>query len=117
MQEKGGPTTTTYVLDLATQKWSSGPKLPGEGLEGFGGAAVTSDGQLYASTYSGKIWRLADDGQSWQAATQLARPRFFERILSPGGSALIILGGANMEDGKDVSVEILPITAAKVTRR
>jgi N-acetylneuraminic acid mutarotase len=117
MQEKGGPTTTTYVLDLATQKWSTGPKLPGEGLEGFGGAAVTCDGQLYASTYSGKIWRLADDGQSWQAASQLARPRFFERILSPGGSSLIILGGANMEDGKDVSVEVLPITAAKVTRR
>jgi Domain of unknown function (DUF4198)/Kelch motif len=117
MQETGGPTTTTFVLDLATHKWASGPKLPGDGLAGFGGTAMTCDGQLYASTYSGKIWRLADDGQSWQAAGELARPRFFQRMLCAGGSSLIVLGGANMEDGKDLSVETIPITAAKVTRR
>ena len=117
MQEKGGPTTTTYVLDLASGKWSSGPKLPGEGLEGFGGGAVTCAGQLFATTYSGKISRLSEDGQSWQDAGKLPRPRFFHRMLCADGSSLIVLGGASMEEGKDVSVEFVPVTPAGITRR
>jgi N-acetylneuraminic acid mutarotase len=117
MDEKGGPTTTTDVLDLATKKWSAGPKLPGEGLQGFGGAAATCGGQLFATTYSGKIWRLSEDGQTWQDAGKLARPRFFHRMLCTSDSSLLIVGGANMEEGKDVSVEVIPVTAAHVTRR
>ncbi len=117
MQEKGGPTTTTYVLDLASKKWSIGPKLPGEGLEGFGGVAVTCGGQLFATTYAGKIWRLAEDGQSWQQAGELARARFFHRMLCSGGSSLIVVGGASMEEGKDLSVDIVPVTLSRVTKR
>ena len=115
--EEAGPTTTTSVLDLATHKWSAGPKLPGEGLQGFGGAALTVGGQLLATTYSGKISRLSEDGQSWQDAGQLSRPRFFHRMLCADGHSLIVIGGASMEEGKDVSVEIVPLTSAHVTRR
>jgi Domain of unknown function (DUF4198)/Kelch motif len=115
--EEAGPTTTTSVLDLATHKWSSGPKLPGEGLEGFGGCAITCGGQLFVTTYSGKLSRLAEDGQSWQEAGQLERPRFFHRMLSADGRSLIVVGGASMETGKDVSVELVPLTSARVTRR
>jgi N-acetylneuraminic acid mutarotase len=117
MQEQGGPTTTTYVLDLATRKWSSGPKLPGEGLAGFGACAVTCAGQLFATTYSGKISRLSEDGQSWQDAGKLTRPRFFHRMLCAEGPSLIVVGGASMEEGKDVSVELVPVTLARLTRR
>jgi hypothetical protein len=112
-----GPTTTTEVLDLKTGTWSPGPKLPGEGMQGFGGAAVTIDGQLYVTTYDGKLWRLSDDGTSWQDAGTLSRPRFFHRLLAADGSSLLAVGGASMETGKDVSVEIVPLTLAHVTRR
>jgi len=115
--EEAGPTTTTSVLDPATHKWSAGPKLPGEGLQGFGGCALTVEGQLLATTYSGKISRLSEDGQSWQDAAQLTRPRFFHRMLDAGRQSLIVIGGASMEEGKDVSVEIVPLASAHVTRR
>ncbi len=112
-----GPTTTTHVLDLASGKWSAGPKLPGEGLEGFGGSALTIDGQLYATTYSGKLSRLSDDAKTWQDAGKLSRPRFFHRLLSADSRSLLAIGEASMEDGKDVSVEIVPLTSAHVTSR
>jgi hypothetical protein len=115
--EESGATTATHVLELATGKWSAGPKLPGEGLEGFGGSAVTCDGHLYATTYSGKVSRLSDDGQSWQDAGKLTRPRFFHRLLSADDHSLIVVGGASMEEGKDLSVEIVPLTAARITSR
>jgi hypothetical protein len=115
--EEAGPTTTTYVLDLASGKWSPGPKLPGEGLQGFGGSALTCSGQLFATTYSGQISRLSEDGQGWQDAGKLNAPRFFHRLLSADGRSLIVIGGASMEEGKDVSVDIVPLTSAKVTRR
>ncbi len=76
MQEQGGPTTTTYVLDLARGQWSPGPKLPGEGLEGFGGCAVTCAGRLYATTYAGQVSCLAENGQAWQDAGRLPPPGF-----------------------------------------
>jgi hypothetical protein len=114
---ESGPTTATHVLDLATGKWSPGPKLPGEGLEGFGGSAVTCGGHLYATTYAGKVSRLSDDGQSWQDAGKLTRPRFFHRLLSADEHSLIVVGGASMEEGKDLSVEIVPLTSARITTR
>jgi hypothetical protein len=114
---ESGPTTATHVLDLANGKWSPGPKLPGEGLEGFGGSAATCGGHLYATTYSGKISRLSDDGQSWQDAGKLTRPRFFHRLLSADDHSLIVVGGASMEEGKDLSVETVSLTSARVTSR
>jgi hypothetical protein len=107
MQEDGATTTTTYVFDLAKQTWSPGPKLPGEGLEGFGGCAVTCQGRLFTTTYSGKVWRLSDDGREWLAAGELARPRFFHRMACANDSSVIVFGGGNMQEGKDPSVEIV----------
>jgi N-acetylneuraminic acid mutarotase len=117
MQEKGGLTTTSDVLDLATGKWSPGPKLPGEQLEGFGGCAVSCAGHLYATTYSGKIWRLSEDGASWQEAGQLARPRFFHRMLVKDDSTFLIVGGANMTEGKDLSIEVIPVAIGQTAHR
>ena len=108
MQENGGPTTTTCVLDLATGKWSDGPKLPGEGLEGFGGGVVTCGGRLYATTYAGKVSCLSEDGKTWQDAGQLAGPRFFHRMVCGGNRSLMVIGGGNMEEGKDLTVEVVP---------
>jgi N-acetylneuraminic acid mutarotase len=117
MDEKSESSTTTYVLDLASGKWSSGPKLPGEGLEGFGGAAVTCAGRLYATTYSGKLSVLSEDGHEWQSAGQLTGPRFFHRILNRGDASLIVIGGGNMESGKDPSLEVVPVGVARTAGR
>jgi N-acetylneuraminic acid mutarotase len=117
MDEKGASTTTTYVLDLASGKWSPGPKLPGEGLEGFGGAAVSCAGRLYVTTYSGKLSVLSEDGREWQSAGQLAGPRFFHRMLNRGDASLIVIGGGNMESGKDPSLEIIPVGVARTAGR
>jgi hypothetical protein len=113
MQEHGGPTTTTYVLDLAAGKWSQGPKLPGEGLQGFGGCAITCAGRCYATTYSGKLCCLSNDNKAWQDAGQLTRSRFFHRLLCVDESSLIAVGGGNMEEGKDLSVEVVPVSVSR----
>jgi N-acetylneuraminic acid mutarotase len=112
MEEEGSATTTTYVFDLAKQTWSPGPKLPGEGLEGFGSCAVTSQGRLFTTTYSGKVWRLSDDGREWRAAGELVRPRFFHRLEFANDTSLLVLGGGNMQEGKDASVEIVPASVS-----
>jgi N-acetylneuraminic acid mutarotase len=117
MQKEGGPTTTSYVFDSATGKWSPGAKLPGEGLEGFGGCAVECGDRLYVSTYSGKLSYLSEDGQTWREAGQLDRPRFFHRMLCAGDSSLIVLGGANMQTGKDLSVEMIPLGPSATAAR
>jgi hypothetical protein len=38
-------------------------------------------------------------------------------MLCADESSLIVLGGASMEEGKDVSVEFVPVTLARLTRR
>jgi Domain of unknown function (DUF4198)/Kelch motif len=117
MDEKGESTTTTYVLDLASGKWSPGPKLPGNSLEGFGGAAITCAGRLYATTYSGQVSVLSEDGREWQNAGHLAGPRFFHRMLNRGDASLIVIGGGNMETGKDPSLEVVPVGVARTAGR
>jgi N-acetylneuraminic acid mutarotase/uncharacterized GH25 family protein len=107
MQEQGGATTTTYVFDPRSQNWSPGPKLPGEGVEGFGGTAVTCAGRLFATTYSGGINCLSEDGREWREVGRLSRPRFFQRMVPASDSSLIVLGGANMQEGKDLRVEVV----------
>ncbi|HUE17583.1 MAG TPA: kelch repeat-containing protein, partial [Planctomycetaceae bacterium] len=113
MQEQGGPTTTVYVHDLTTGNWSQGPKLPVEGLQGFGGSAVDCARRLYTTTYSGKLSCLSADGKEWRGVGQLTRARFFHRLLCSGDSSLIALGGGNMEEGKDPSVEVVRLAGSQ----
>ncbi len=107
MQPNGKTTTATAIFDPAKNKWLEGPPLPGEGMEGFGTAACTLGRTLYVSTISGKLLRLADDGQSWKPERDLHDARFFHRMVPIDDSRLIMLGGANMETGKFSRVEIV----------
>lgn len=113
MQEQGGSTTTTYMFDPATGEWSPGPKLPGDGLQGFGSSAATCEGRLFATTYAGGIARLSGDGKKWEDAGHLARARFFHRMLCENNSSLIVVGGGNMEEGKDLSLEVFATSLRK----
>jgi hypothetical protein len=109
MQEKGGPTTATSIYDPAADKWADGPELVGEKMDGFGSSAFLCGGQLYVSTYSGKLQRLAKDGSKWEVAGQLAHPRFFHRMLPTDDGRLLIVGGASMETGKIRALELLTL--------
>lgn len=107
MQEEGGPTTRVDVFDPASGKWSQGPSLEGDPMNGFGGSAFAVGGKLFVSTLKGDLQRLSEDGQSWTVVRKLDNARFFHRMLPLGDDQLLFVGGANMESGKFEQVEVL----------
>lgn len=109
MQQKGGPTTKVAVFDPSTEKWSDGPKLNGKGMAGFGSSAFNVGGSLFVSTYDGKLQRLADDGTKWLHAKGLKEDRFFHRML-PYKDTLVLVGGASMQEGKRLQLEVVDLT-------
>lgn len=117
MSEKGGPTTATAIFDPAKNEWSVGPSLLGGGMEGFGSSAFANNGSLLVTTMSGSIQRLSDDGKQWEFLGQLAHPRFFHRVLPWQDSKLVVVGGASMEDGKAVALELLSVPQVKTAAK
>lgn len=109
MQEEGGPTTQTDVFDPATGKWSGGPSLNGEKMDGFGSSSFATGGRLYATTYSGKLQRLSEDGSAWELVGELERARFFHRMVPLSESSLVSVGGASMTEGKFGEVDVIEL--------
>lgn len=109
MQQRGGTTTKTAVYDPQLNTWSAGPSLLGGGMDGFGTAAFACDGDLYVTTMSGSVQRLAGKGTEWELVGQLEHPRFFHRILPWQPKELVIVGGASMTMGKVEALERLPV--------
>ena len=107
MQRVGGPSTRVDVFDTKTQKWSRGPDMPGEGMEGFGSSAFSVDGRLYVTTFTGTLLRLSEDGKSWDDLHLLEHDRFFHRMLPLAGNKLLTVGGANMSSGKFAELDII----------
>ena len=107
MQKAGGPTTRVAVYDPTKKKWSSGPRLVGHSLTGFGASAYEVNGRLIVSTYGGTVQELAADGGRWLVRGNLANERFFHRMLPISKSEVVLLGGASMEVGKFEEVELL----------
>ncbi len=110
MQPDGKVTTKTAIYNPAAGRWSEGPKLPGDDMEGFGTACCTAGERLYVSTISGKLLRLSDDRNSWQLVEKLRDDRFFHRMLPLDDQRLILLGGASMQTGKFSSVTTVKIS-------
>ena len=109
MQPKGKVTTQTAVYDPSSDRWSEGPKLPGEEMEGFGPACCTLDNQLYVSTSSGKLLKLSPDGKSWQPLAELPTGRFFHQMLPLTKHRLVNVAGAHMEEGRFKDVEVIDL--------
>lgn len=109
MQEEGGPTTRVDVFDPATRKWSQGPSLHGEKMDGFGSSAFATGGRLYTTTFSGKLQRLGLDGSVWEVVGELERARFFHRMLPLSESQLVSVGGASMTEGKFDEVDVIEL--------
>ncbi|MGE0610193.1 MAG: hypothetical protein AB7O62_24085 [Pirellulales bacterium] len=113
MQEDGNTTTTVNVYDPRTKAWSDAPPLFGAPLEGFGTSAFGWDGKLRVTTMSGAIQQLAEDGLAWQVAGQLQQRRFFHRMLPMPGNRGAIVGGADMETGKVLELEVIEAIEGK----
>jgi N-acetylneuraminic acid mutarotase len=98
------------VLDPATGEWSELAELPGEDMDGFGAAAWNLNGKLFASGTQESLYRLADDGKSWEAVLELKQPRFFHRLLPAGKATLLSIAGASF-DGHLANIEEVSIAA------
>lgn len=107
MYEEGTTTTETAVYDPASRTWSEGPDLPGEERDGFGASAFAEGGKLYVTGISGKLFRLSEDGQQWDAAGDMTHKRFFHRMLPMEDGQLLLVGGSDTKRGKVKELEIL----------
>ena len=87
-----------FVLDTKTGTWSEGPALPADKIGGFGFAAVSQEGRLFASGVAGRLLELR--GDAWVAVAKLAHPRYFHRLLNGGTGKLIAIGGEDRDGGK-----------------
>jgi len=86
-------------------------------MDGFGTSSFEMQGRVYVTTMSGSIQRLSEDGQKWEYLGQLAHPRFFHRVLPWTDSQLLVVGGASMEDGKALAVELLSAPTVKTAAK
>lgn len=113
MQSKGGTTTQVAIYDPQQNSWSNGPAIAGEGMDGFGSSAFACGDSLYVTTISGSIQRLHGEGKAWEYLGQAAHPRFFHRMLPWNDEQLVLVGGASMQVGKILELEVLRLTDVK----
>jgi hypothetical protein len=109
MQHEGGVCTKVDIFDPATQKWTEGPSIQGEGMEGFGASAFATGGSLFVSTNNARLQRLSADGSAWEIVRELPRGRFFHRMLPLDDHRFVLVGGANMEVGKFEEVDVISV--------
>lgn len=84
------------IYDPATGEWTKGPDLPGrDRVEGFGPSGFDIDGRLYYSGMTGRIFRLNDAGDAWEAIGGWAIPRLTHRLLPGPGKTILAVGGAS----------------------
>jgi N-acetylneuraminic acid mutarotase len=104
-------TTAVDVYDPQSDKWSTGPAMPGEANGGFGVSAIGTKSGLYASPRSGEVYRLDAAEGAWKQVGKLQHPRFFHRLLAVDDGRLLAVGGT-ARGGKVAEVETLSVTAA-----
>jgi len=95
------------IYDTTNGQWSKGPDLPHSMLDGFGFAAVSVDGTIYASGYSGDLLRLSADGTKWETVSKLKEARIFHRLIPLDNGCLLAIGGeghhGKLKDGEILS--------------
>ncbi|MCE9608301.1 MAG: hypothetical protein K8U03_25730 [Planctomycetia bacterium] len=101
MNSDDEPSNDVHYFDTATNAWSAGPTLPGNKMSGFGTSAITVDGKLYASGMEGGVYRLSEDGKSWDSIGNLNQPRFFHRFVNGGDRSLLAIAGASKKGHLD----------------
>lgn len=82
------------VYDPAANAWTQGPELPRANRnEGFGSSAFSVHGRLYQSGMSGRVFRLSESGDSWEAIGSWGVPRITHRLLPGMGNSILAVGG------------------------
>lgn len=94
MAHDGGVTRFVNVYDPATGKWTEGPDLPGNRINGFSTGACVFDGKLLLNPADGALYQLDED--EWKYMTDLKHKRFVHRVV-PTEDRLIVLGGASRQ--------------------
>jgi N-acetylneuraminic acid mutarotase len=82
LTDDGGTSHEVDVFDPATRKWTTGPQIPGDRMNGFSPAAVVLDGHLYVSVH---------------------------RVVPAGGGKLLALGGASKAGNVAESEVVTPV--------
>ncbi len=116
MGQEGSPTTRVDVYDSKRNQWSEGPSLQGEPMTGFGCWAEPLDGALYASTVSGTIQRLSDDGKQWTVVGNYEPGRFFHCMLPLDNQQMVLVGGANMSVGRFTNLDLVQLQSVNATK-
>lgn len=108
MDQDAGPTKDVQVYDPKKNAWQAGPELVGDGrMAGFGAAAWSVGGNLLVSTYEGKVLQLDESGDSWKQLGASETSRFFHRLIPIDDRSVVSVGGANMEEGKYLELEVI----------
>lgn len=110
MTPNDGPVTKVAIYDPVADQWQEGPALSGSGMSGFGSSAFACGGRLYVSTMDGVLHRLNQDGQCWTSVGKSDNERFFHRMLPWGEERLLMVGGANMSEGKFLGIDQILMT-------
>lgn len=111
MEDTTDMTTAVNVYDPQSNAWSKGPKIPGQDSEGFGLSAFGTENGLFASCRSGTVYKLAADGQSWEAISKLNHPRMSHRLVAADASRIVVVGGTSRAK-KVAEVESLEVKLA-----
>ncbi len=108
MGEEGGPTKAVAIYDPATQDWSEAAELIGEKpMAGFGVSGWSTGDKLVVTTFEGDIEQWDDQAKTWKLLGKSNDARFFHRLLPIGAGDLVAIGGANMESGKFLELEVI----------
>jgi hypothetical protein len=111
MDDSNDTTTAMSIYDPQSNVWTSGPKLSGKPIEGFGASAFGTAGGLFVTTTTGVISRLAGDGKSWTIVGKLNHPRMSHRLVAGDDGKLYVVGGTSRA-GKVKEVESLDVKLA-----
>lgn len=98
------------ILDVATGKWTTGPKLPGDDRVGFSPAATVVNGQVVVNTNAGPLYRLTASGDAWEKVGDAAASRHVARLVPHGSDAVVLVGGAGGA-GNVTEVEVIKLAA------
>ena len=65
-------------------------------MAGFGASAWNVGGNLYVCGLRGVLYRLNQNGSTWEEAGKLETPRFFHQLVPGPRGTLLAVAGASM---------------------
>jgi N-acetylneuraminic acid mutarotase len=96
------------ILDVATNKWSEGPAIPGNDRVAFSPAACTVNGRIVLNTSEGSVYQLTLKGDVWEKVGEASKKRIVARLVPFGTHRVVLLGGASGPANAD-SLEVITL--------